>query len=210
MVATAKTRRKPVGRKPQRKGRKDIRLNAAVLRDVFNGKLEATRGGLTKKDLIKLPNGTIVSRKKHNNAKKNFAKCSKLKKWQEIVAETRPANTTKAIPPTGTAWHKKARAAYEKYLIDECGETKASIKAQREKSRKAKIRTLLNKKWLMSCKHTDPKTHLSVTKPSKHDHADWYNRAKTEFQRRIKTYNKNYPGSKIPQSVVTTFLGKHK
>ena len=38
--------------------------------EVFHGKAEQTTGGLRKKDLIKNKHGEIVSKKKHNTAKK--------------------------------------------------------------------------------------------------------------------------------------------
>ena len=66
---------------------------------VFRGSKAKTQSGLTKNDLTKNTYGKIVSKKKSDLAKKNYAET--IKPWCEAVAKTRKALNLKGFVPVG-------------------------------------------------------------------------------------------------------------
>merc|ERR1711897_2076 len=67
---------------------------------VFRGKKAKTASGLTKASLVKSKSGKIVSKKKSDLSKRNFAK-SALKKWMDAVKVARKELRISGFCPVG-------------------------------------------------------------------------------------------------------------
>jgi len=85
---------------------------------VFNGKKEKTVGGLTKNDLRRNADKKLVSKRRSDQAKKNYKKG--LVKWFKAVSSARKALGIKGMVPVGgktskgQALLKKTRSLYKK------------------------------------------------------------------------------------------------
>merc|ERR1711964_478645 len=104
-----KKKKKAAKKKPTKKRRKAKAISKRAARSrVWRGKLNKSKGGLTKASLTKNKHGKIVSRKASARAGKN--------KWIAAVMKARKDHKIKgfAACKKGTAFYKAARKNYGK------------------------------------------------------------------------------------------------
>ncbi len=80
-------------------------------RKVYEGEYTKTASGLSRQNLMKNKHGEIVSRKKHNLAKKSSA----LKTWVQVAKEhgyLKKGNDFKQLPSKGTKAYKSLKTDY--------------------------------------------------------------------------------------------------
>ena len=103
---------KRVSKRVSRKSRKP-RIKYGSMRRVWSGTVDRTKGGLTKKDLVKNKRGKIVSKKQMKVGQKKF-KNSALSKWVEATQQARKelGLTGFVACKKGTTYYKLAKKYY--------------------------------------------------------------------------------------------------
>ena len=98
---------KKASKKVTKRAAKKQKIKVGSMRRVWSGTCDRTKGGLTKKDLMKNKRGKIVSKKQNASSKKKF-RSSALSKW---VAATQKARAELGL--TGFVACKKGTSYYK-------------------------------------------------------------------------------------------------